>query len=169
MRALKLKQIKDSDGEDSKSPHAEVLDPPRGASLEARTALFQATGPAPRLVSVLVPVAVATPYSYRVPPELSVAPGDIVTVPLGTREAVGVVWDDPADEEIGHTRLPGHLSPISLRQISTPNSRLPPTTSARPWRKMPSPSRSSMGLQARARRKSISRQPPRRSPPAGRC
>ena len=56
-----------------------------------------------KIVSVLVPVAVAAPYSYRA--DEDVAPGDIVVVPLGTREVVGVVWDDPADETIGHNRL----------------------------------------------------------------
>ncbi|HVZ12890.1 MAG TPA: DEAD/DEAH box helicase, partial [Bauldia sp.] len=54
-------------------------------------------------VSVLVPVAVAAPYTYRA--EDNVKPGDIVAVPLGTRESLGVVWDDPPDPEIGHNRL----------------------------------------------------------------
>ena len=56
-------------------------------------------------VSVLVPVAVSAPYSYAVPDGIPVAPGDIVEVPLGTRDVVGVVWDDPPDNEIGHNRL----------------------------------------------------------------
>jgi primosomal protein N' (replication factor Y) len=56
-------------------------------------------------VSVLVPVAVAAPYTYRVPGGMAVAPGDIVEVPLGTRDVVGVVWDDPADGTVGHNRL----------------------------------------------------------------
>ena len=48
---------------------------------------------AKRVVDVLVPVALDRAYSYRVPGELDdVAPGDIVTVPLGPREATGVVW-----------------------------------------------------------------------------
>ncbi len=55
------------------------------------------------IVSVLVPVAVAAPYTYRAP--AGVGPGDIVDVPLGTRDVVGVVWDDPPDREIGHNRL----------------------------------------------------------------
>ena len=44
------------------------------------------------VADVLVPVAVDTAYSYRVPRGLILAPGDFVTVPLGTREATGVVW-----------------------------------------------------------------------------
>jgi primosomal protein N' (replication factor Y) len=55
------------------------------------------------IVSVLVPVAVAAPYTYRAP--AGVKAGDIVAVPLGTRDVVGVVWDDPADRTIGHNRL----------------------------------------------------------------
>jgi len=47
-----------------------------------------------RIVDVLVPVALDKPYSYRVPPELDLAPGDIVSVPLGPREAMGVVWGE---------------------------------------------------------------------------
>jgi primosomal protein N' (replication factor Y) len=54
-------------------------------------------------VSVLVPVAVAAPYTYRAPDDVKA--GDIVSVPLGTREVVGVVWDDPADASVGHNRL----------------------------------------------------------------
>ncbi len=56
-----------------------------------------------KTVSVLVPVAVAAPYTYRAPADTAV--GTIVEVPLGTRNTVGVVWDDPADPEIGHNRL----------------------------------------------------------------
>jgi primosomal protein N' (replication factor Y) len=44
------------------------------------------------VVDVLAPVAVDTAYSYRAPPELDLAPGDFVAMPLGTRTAIGVVW-----------------------------------------------------------------------------
>jgi primosomal protein N' (replication factor Y) len=59
----------------------------------------------PPVVSVLVLVAVEGPYTYRAPASLDLKPGDIVAVPLGTREVVGVVWDDPPDAEVGHNRL----------------------------------------------------------------
>jgi primosomal protein N' (replication factor Y) len=49
-----------------------------------------------RVVDVLVPVALDRPYSYRAPAELELAPGDIVTVPLGPRETTGVVWAENA-------------------------------------------------------------------------
>jgi primosomal protein N' (replication factor Y) len=47
---------------------------------------------AKRVVDVLVPVALDQTYSYRVPEGVEVAPGDAVIVPLGPRDAVGVVW-----------------------------------------------------------------------------
>jgi primosomal protein N' (replication factor Y) len=45
------------------------------------------------VADVLVPVAVDIAYSYRIPPGLELKPGDLVDIPLGTREASGVVWD----------------------------------------------------------------------------
>jgi primosomal protein N' (replication factor Y) (superfamily II helicase) len=54
---------------------------------------------AKRVVDVLVPVALDRAYSYRVPAELELAPGDIVCVPLGAREATAVVWaENPAPD-----------------------------------------------------------------------
>jgi primosomal protein N' (replication factor Y) len=47
---------------------------------------------AKRVVDVLVPVALDQAYSYRVPEGLELAPGDLVTVPLGARMATGVTW-----------------------------------------------------------------------------
>jgi primosomal protein N' (replication factor Y) len=45
-----------------------------------------------RVVDVLVPVALDQAYSYRVPDGMELAPGDLVVVPLGPRQATGVVW-----------------------------------------------------------------------------
>src|SRR6202021_3735281 len=45
-----------------------------------------------RVVDVLAPVAFGRAYSYRVPETLSLSPGDIVSVPLGARDATAVVW-----------------------------------------------------------------------------
>ena len=47
---------------------------------------------AKHIVDVLVPVALDQAYSYRVPAGLELAPGDLVRVPLGPREATGAVW-----------------------------------------------------------------------------
>ncbi|MGO4735872.1 primosomal protein N' [Bosea sp. 2KB_26] len=43
-------------------------------------------------VDVLIPLALDQAYSYAVPEGLVLKPGDIVQVPLGPRETVGVVW-----------------------------------------------------------------------------
>src|SRR5215470_20288064 len=51
---------------------------------------------AKRVVDVLVPVALDRAYSYRVPEGLELAPGDLVTVPLGARLATGVTWAENA-------------------------------------------------------------------------
>src|ERR1041385_8114940 len=59
-----------------------------------------------RFVDVLVPVALDQAYSYRVPVGLELKPGDVVAVPLGAREALGVVWaDNPAPNPRLHNRL----------------------------------------------------------------
>ena len=61
---------------------------------------------AQRIIDVLVPVALDHAYSYRAPPELNLHVGDIVAVPLGPREALGVVWADNVPVRAGlHNRL----------------------------------------------------------------
>ena len=57
-------------------------------------------------VDVLVPVALDHTYSYRAPRELDLKPGDIVSVPLGARQVVGVVWADNVEIKPGlHNRM----------------------------------------------------------------
>jgi primosomal protein N' (replication factor Y) (superfamily II helicase) len=63
-----------------------------------------------RVVDVLVPVALDQAYSYVVPPEMDVAPGDVVSVPLGPREALGVVW---AENDKPNPRFDNRLKDIS--------------------------------------------------------
>ena len=64
---------------------------------------------ATRVVDVLVPVALDQAYSYRVPEALTLAPGDIVSVPLGAREATAVVW---ADNPKPNPRLDNRLKDV---------------------------------------------------------
>lgn len=45
---------------------------------------------------VLLPYRLAHPYDYLATPDAGLAPGDYVRVPLGKREAIGVVWDETA-------------------------------------------------------------------------
>jgi primosomal protein N' (replication factor Y) len=44
------------------------------------------------VADILLPLALDTAYSYAVPGGLELAEGDVVRVPLGTRETIGVVW-----------------------------------------------------------------------------
>ncbi|RVU18093.1 primosomal protein N' [Methylobacterium oryzihabitans] len=44
------------------------------------------------IADVLIPLALDTAYSYAVPAGLDLAEGDVVQIPLGPRETVGVVW-----------------------------------------------------------------------------
>ena len=46
-----------------------------------------------RIAEVLIPLALDTAYSYAVPDHLALSEGDVVQVPLGTRETAGVVWN----------------------------------------------------------------------------
>ncbi len=41
---------------------------------------------------VLLPLALDQAYSYRVPDNLDLEAGDVVSIPFGPREAIGVVW-----------------------------------------------------------------------------
>ncbi len=63
-----------------------------------------------RVVDVLVPVALDQAYSYVVPQGIAVAPGDVVSVPLGAREVLGVVWADNANP---NPRLDNRLKDIA--------------------------------------------------------
>jgi primosomal protein N' (replication factor Y) len=57
-----------------------------------------------RTVEVLLPVALDRAFTYGVPEGMEARPGDVVHVPLGRREAVGVVWTS-AGEDVPPARL----------------------------------------------------------------
>ncbi len=72
-----------------------------------------------RVVDVLVPVALDRCYSYRAPESLDLKPGDLVSVPLGTRETLGIVWDADPDAPMGSG---ANLKAVSARHDWPPVS-----------------------------------------------
>jgi primosomal protein N' (replication factor Y) len=67
---------------------------------------------AKRIVDVLVPVALDQTYSYRVPEDLDLAPGDLVRVPLGARECTAVVW---AENATPNPRLDNRMKDVEAK------------------------------------------------------
>jgi primosomal protein N' (replication factor Y) len=55
-----------------------------------------------QVVEVLLPLALDHPYSYRVAHGIEVSAGDYVRVPLGPRQAIGVVWNEAVSPPEGH-------------------------------------------------------------------
>jgi primosomal protein N' (replication factor Y) len=71
----------------------------------------------PRTVNVLLPIPTEGSYSYSVPQDMALLPGDFVQVPLGSRQIVGIVWDD----------APSSVDPSRLRPV-TARFECPPLT-----------------------------------------
>jgi primosomal protein N' (replication factor Y) len=74
-----------------------------------------------RRVSVMLPYPFAGPFDYRAPEEASPLPGDIVLVPLNSREEVGVVWDGPT--AVDDKPVPEHRLRAIIAIIDTPPMR----------------------------------------------
>ncbi|MEM9782280.1 MAG: primosomal protein N' [Pseudomonadota bacterium] len=73
-------------------------------------------GPGQR-VGVLVPMPFDQPFDYLVPDGLSLAPGDFVTVEVGRRKGLGVVWG-PGDGTVAERKLKpvvGRLDMVPMR------------------------------------------------------
>ena len=70
---------------------------------------------------MLIPLALDSAYSYAIPADLSLKPGDVVQVPLGTRETVGVVWALREGAGANLKRVTGRLDvpalPDGLRKL----------------------------------------------------
>ena len=71
-------------------------------------------------VQVMLTLPLGSPYDYSVPEGLTLAPGDFVEVPLGSRSVAGVVWGAEPP-----TADPARLKPVIGRIDRTP---LPPTS-----------------------------------------
>jgi primosomal protein N' (replication factor Y) len=69
-------------------------------------------------VDVLVPVAVDSPYTYLVPEGISLAPGDIVAVPLGVRRVIGCVWPGGRAQVPAAARLKSVSAPLDAPPLS---------------------------------------------------
>ncbi|MEP4378713.1 MAG: primosomal protein N' [Alphaproteobacteria bacterium] len=67
-------------------------------------------------ISVLLPLPVAGPYDYTVPPGMAVQPGDFVHAPLGSREMTGVVWG-PAAGDVDEKKLRPITDRIDTRPL----------------------------------------------------
>src|SRR5579863_9687449 len=82
---------------------------------------------AARRVSVLLPLPLDGAYDYSVPDGVTVAAGDFVAVPLGSREVIGVVWDRPSSavESAKLKPIAGHLDapPLPEEQIGRASCR----------------------------------------------
>ncbi|MCJ2057529.1 primosomal protein N' [Methylobacterium sp. J-048] len=70
----------------------------------------------PFVAEILIPLALDAPYSYAVPGPLDLAVGDVVQVPLGPREIVGVVWG------LAETAGGSNLRPVTGRLPYAPLS-----------------------------------------------
>ncbi len=70
----------------------------------------------PDVAEILIPLALDTAYSYVVPEGLRLAEGDVVQVPLGPRETVGVVWG------LARTAGGSNLRPVTGRVDAPPLS-----------------------------------------------
>jgi primosomal protein N' (replication factor Y) len=72
------------------------------------------------VVDVLAPVALDQLFTYRVPPGMALAPGDVVDVPLGPRETAGVVWaarrlDGSGPNSLKFVAVKRDFPPVSAR------------------------------------------------------
>ncbi|MDH5410965.1 MAG: primosomal protein N', partial [Alphaproteobacteria bacterium] len=82
--------------------------PKRHASLTVSTQ----TPNTARRVSVLLPLPLGTAYDYRQPADRELTPGDFVSVPLGRRQAIGVVWGDGDPAGVEESRLRDVIAPL---------------------------------------------------------
>jgi primosomal protein N' (replication factor Y) len=73
-------------------------------------------------VAVLLPLPLAGAYDYRVGAE-ALAPGDMVVVPLGRREAIGVVWG-AGGGEVAESRLRPVIRKLAVPPLPPPNRAL---------------------------------------------
>ena len=79
--------------------------------------------PGERRVRVLLPLPLSEAYDYRLPGHVEAAPGSFVRVPLGRREAIGVVWGE-ASGKIASGRLKDVRARLDAPPLGEPLRRL---------------------------------------------
>lgn len=67
-----------------------------------------------KVADVLIPLALDTAYSYAVPDGLALNEGDVVQVPLATREVAGVVWGLREGQGANFKKVTGVIDSPSL-------------------------------------------------------
>jgi primosomal protein N' (replication factor Y) len=67
-----------------------------------------------RRVPVLLPYPFAAPLEYAAPAGLDPKPGDLVRVPLGSREVLGAVWEGPPAGRVAEEKLRPLLEIVDL-------------------------------------------------------
>ena len=79
-----------------------------------------------RRVRVVTLNAALGPLDYRLPDEVEAPPGTLVTVPLGPRQLIAVVWeaDRLPTEEVGDNRLRYLIGTVDVPPLSEPLRRL---------------------------------------------
>lgn len=74
-------------------------------------------------VAVMLPYPFPGPFDYRPPEGVTVQPGDLVLVPLNTREEVGVVWDGPGTPMADDKPVPAHRLRSVIGLVNSPPMR----------------------------------------------
>jgi primosomal protein N' (replication factor Y) len=78
-------------------------------------------------VKVLLPLPLGNAYDYGIPEALDLSPGDFVKVPLGPRQAVGVVWENVpqgAESSVSENRLKDVISRMPAPPMPAENRQL---------------------------------------------
>ena len=73
--------------------------------------------------AVLLPLPLGRTYDYGIPPDMTVVPGDFVTVPLGRRQVTGVVWGD-GDGDIDPKKIKDIIEVLDLPPLTDELRRL---------------------------------------------
>jgi primosomal protein N' (replication factor Y) len=78
-------------------------------------------GPGAR-IAVLLPLPLSGCYDYRVSDGTTLAPGDVVEVPLGRRRAIGVVWG-PGSDAVPESKLRKVVDRLPVPAVGEDNRR----------------------------------------------